>query len=377
MQKIIHKKILCISLYAMCTGYGYAASNNNNPASIGYVDKAVVAAVDEAVKKSAYTAGTAISIINNVISGNYTAGTGIRIDNGSVIVATGATESYQGTGAIDVSSAIISARFSGTNGIYVPSDGSGDNTGTIQGPLAGTGLNLASSTTGPGTLNLDTQYAAGSGITFTESGSGSTTTTTISVTSASTLEIGQLHEGGVIIYLDSSGEHGLAIATADQTSSAVQFSEHSKEFSVGNGIGAGLINTAIVVGHADDNNENSAPYKSTVWYVDGSGTQTSSCEPSTVFPPNSITCYGGWHMASLYEWEYVYYNYDAIQTGLQANGSPLLEGSSYWTSTVSVSGDDNHERAYRITFSGATTEPSIDTGNLQNGNAYVRSVRQF
>lgn len=81
MQTNFKKKFLCVALCMMFAGHAYTAHANHNPASIGYVDEAIEAAF----QRSIYTAGTAINIVNNVISGAYTAGTGIIISSEGVI----------------------------------------------------------------------------------------------------------------------------------------------------------------------------------------------------------------------------------------------------------------------------------------------------
>ncbi len=80
MQTTVKKRSFFIALGIMLAGYGYAGNTNRNPASIGYVDEAVEAMLQRAT----YMPGTAISIVNNVISGAYKAGTGINISGDTI-----------------------------------------------------------------------------------------------------------------------------------------------------------------------------------------------------------------------------------------------------------------------------------------------------
>ncbi|MDF1646312.1 MAG: hypothetical protein P1U61_04925 [Legionellaceae bacterium] len=341
---------LCAIGGVVLLGQAYAVpgGNDRNPASIAYVNTAI---------------GLALETVT------YRAGTGIRIDQpGNFIVATGVTESYRGVGAINIAIEAVSARFTGANGVFVPVDADGDNTGTIQGPLAGTGLNLTTSASGPGTLNLDTVYAAGQGITFTPNGS----TTTISTDAAPpTLTIGQLYQGGVIFYLDSTGIHGLAVATADQSSDEVIYSSNSEENGVGSGIGAGVVNTAGVIGHTNQEDNTPAAFRAIKWYTDENG-DSSNCTPSATVPASTTVCYGGWYLPSLYELEYIYYNFDAVQATL---GSGALQtGVNYWSSTVDSS---NKDHVYVVNFDAAGTAPTIVTKDINNENGWVRAIRAF
>ena len=66
------------------------------------------------------------------------------------------------------------------------------------------------------------------------------------------LAIGDTYAGGIIFYLDSSGCHGLVCAPTDQAIDvpAATGIVHT----INNGIGAGFINTEIIVSHLEDQN---------------------------------------------------------------------------------------------------------------------------
>lgn len=68
------------------------------------------------------------------------------------------------------------------------------------------------------------------------------------LTGATTLTIGQSYQGGIICWLDATGQHGLIAATADQ-SEGIQWSNGVLRITgaAGDGLGAGAMNTAMIV----------------------------------------------------------------------------------------------------------------------------------
>gem|GEM_PF-6619823 len=300
-----------------------------NPASTDYVDNAIA--------KNTYKAGEAISIINNVISGNYSAGTGITI-SGSVISATGQTTPYTGVGAIlvDNSTNTISSTFTGTEGITV------DNTAaTITGYTAGTGIQIDGST--------------------------------ISATSASDIAIGDLRAGGVVVYVDPSKTHGLVLATTDQATSKVKFSENADEFVSGTGLGAGIINTAALLGRINtaDGATNTAAWLASTWFAKEDGQHTTCTNPTS----ETDICYGGWFLPAIYEWQYVTNNITTINAALASapNGTQLQE-DLYWSSTSDFSTGNDSTRAYLMIPSDPN---SLIIRIITNNEGYVRAMRKF
>lgn len=59
--------------------------------------------------------------------------------------------------------------------------------------------------------------------------------------------IGEEFEGGIIFYLDSTGEHGLIAAKEDQKKSKWYNGKFVETGATGSGIGAGKQNTAVIV----------------------------------------------------------------------------------------------------------------------------------
>ncbi len=351
-----------MAICLICSGHGYAAHTNNNPASIGFVEEAVALGVEVAVKRSTYTAGTAISILNNVISGAYTAGTGIAISSTGQITATGATEPYQGIGAININGTDVSARFTGSNGIYVPVDANGDNTGTIQGPTGANGITVSSGS--PGTISLDTQYAAGAGITFTPDTPSAGTTT---ISQDPSYSIGDQLEGGTIYYLDATKRHGLMVLRAALTTQA------SAGFTPGttgdgnafaNGIGGGMINSQYWLSYFQAQSLGGSFVSTAVGFAFNQDPDTDS----NPCPDGEATlCYGGWYLPSIRELRMLY---NSNLVTLNCGGA-----TSAWSSTSAPNaGTYPSSTVYSLDFSNAGAVPvAMNLGSL----LCVLPIRQF
>ncbi|MDF1646092.1 MAG: hypothetical protein P1U61_03790 [Legionellaceae bacterium] len=341
MKNIIRKKLiytLCV-VFCFCLEHAYARSgpSDHNPASIAYVNTAI---------------GLALQTVT------YRAGDGIRIDQpGNVIVATGATEAYVGVGAINISNADVSARFAGTNGIYIPVSSDGDNTGLIQGPSGGTGITVTESTSGPGTINLDTTYEAGAGIAFTGS-----STKMIGITPQ--VSVGDLYQGGIVFYVDETLQHGLAIALKEQEGGDPYFetTPTHQQFAWGSGIGSGAINTANLAARATDGFPIAAA-RALLWGALDSGV---ACLGLTVTP-----CYGGFYLGAVGEWRLIIDNLSVVNAAILAHGGDeLLSGADdfYWTSTES-----NIAEAYAIRADDGETFVQKDKTETH----LVRAIRRF
>ncbi len=67
------------------------------------------------------------------------------------------------------------------------------------------------------------------------------------ITFVTPLDIGDTHEGGIIFYLDASGEHGLVAASSDQSSGIRWYNgSYTTTGATGDGVGAGEENTILI-----------------------------------------------------------------------------------------------------------------------------------
>ena len=73
------------------------------------------------------------------------------------------------------------------------------------------------------------------------------------------LEIGDLHQGGIIFYLDATGEQGLVVALQDQSSSASWCSNAEEiDGADGESLGDGAQNTSDIIRACEESNNAAA-----------------------------------------------------------------------------------------------------------------------
>tara|TARA_B110000240_G_scaffold56067_1_gene63823 strand:+ start:690 stop:1217 length:528 start_codon:yes stop_codon:yes gene_type:complete len=150
------------------------------------------------------------------------------------------------------------------------------------------------------------------------------------------LAIGQSYQGGIIAYIDSTGQHGLIAATEDQ--SEIQWWNGSYVFAgaTGTAIGTGLANTNAIIA------------------AQGSGSYAAS-----IARDYNGGGYTDWYLPSKDELNQLYVNSAAI------GGFTGIFG--YWSST-----EYDYGSAWGQNFSNG----GQDDGD-KYGFAYVRAVRAF
>lgn len=180
-----------------------------------------------------------------------------------------------------------------------------------------------------------------------------TTWQAISTFSATALSLGALHEGGHIIYLDATGQHGLVAAPADITSSPSisglnvwswsddPFDDERGE-TAGTTVGSGQANTASLMRAATDKSDYRAAYVCSE-YVSADG-------------------YSDWFLPSKDELNLIY-------TVLKLQGITTFANANYWSSTQP---SDENEMAWQIDFTNGTAS-MMNKGT----NNRVRPVRAF
>lgn len=155
--------------------------------------------------------------------------------------------------------------------------------------------------------------------------------------------IGQSYGGGIVFYVYDNGQHGLIAATADQ-STGIRWYGGSNTYTRarGDGVGAGLKNTAIIIA-------NQGP-------VDGVAFAATICNEYSV-TVNGVV-YGDWYLPSKHELNLLFLNKNVV--GGFAN-------TNYWSSTEV----DFYNAWYQV----------FNFGNqyLTNKNdpGYVRAIRAF
>jgi hypothetical protein len=157
--------------------------------------------------------------------------------------------------------------------------------------------------------------------------------------------IGESYGGGIVFYVYDNGQHGLIAATADQNGGATirwYGGSYTNTRARGDGIGAGLKNTAIIIA-------NQGP-------VDGAAFAATVCNEYSITVAG--VTYGDWYLPSKHELNLLYLK-KALVGG--------FANSYYWSSTEV----DNFSAWFQIFNFGA--EGYRDKGIT----SYVRAVRAF
>jgi hypothetical protein len=190
----------------------------------------------------------------------------------------------------------------------------------------------------------ETKVTAGTNVTITGAGTSASPYVVNSTAGGSTLAIGDSYQGGIIFWLDATGQHGLIAATADQNT-AIQWYNGTYRYTgtTGDGLYAGAMNTTMIVATqmADNQSGNFAAKVCADYSVTVSG-----------------VTYGDWYLPSKYELNLLYQQKTAV--GGFASGY-------YWGSTESVSG----MAWYQYFYNGNQTNVS------KAATSHVRAVRAF
>jgi len=152
------------------------------------------------------------------------------------------------------------------------------------------------------------------------------------------LVIGETYAGGIIFYIDGTGQHGLVAASSDQ-SAGIQWYNGSfiTTGATGDGIGAGATNTNLIV-----NTQGAGSYAAQL------------CNDLT------LGGYFDWYLPSKYELNLMY-------TNLYLAGFGGFFAVDYWSST-----EYNNYHAWSQSFS-----TGWQAHNDEGAAYYVRAVRAF
>jgi hypothetical protein len=160
--------------------------------------------------------------------------------------------------------------------------------------------------------------------------------------------IGEGYGGGIVFYIYNNGLHGLIAATADEATSVIRWygGSYTNTCARGDGIGAGLKNTAIVIA-------NQGP-------IDGATFAARVCNEYSVTV--GTTTYGDWYLPSKFELNLLYQELNVI-------GGFTTSSAYYWSSTEF---DANHVWIQSFINGSQGT----DDKNQPNFK-YVRAIRSF
>jgi len=193
---------------------------------------------------------------------------------------------------------------------------------TVTGSISETdpvyGSSVASGITGTDTINWNNkqdQLSAGTGIDITSN--------VISATSSvTTYSVGDFAQGGIVFWLDETGQHGLIAAKNDQSTyvrwhAGIDGDTQAK----GDGPFAGEANTSIIIAAhiaiGDDGSTYAARICNELQVTEGGKT------------------YGDWYLPSKEELNLMYQNKATINATALAHGGSAFANSFYWSSTES------------------------------------------
>ena len=189
----------------------------------------------------------------------------------------------------------------------------------------------------------ETKVTAGTNVTVTGIGT-ITNPYVINVPGGTTFTIGQSYQGGIIFWLDASGQHGLIASTSDQTAGTPWYNgTYRVTGTSGDGLHAGIMNTAMIV--ATQMADNQTGFFAARVCADYSVTA------------GGVT-YGDWYLPSKYELNLLY---------LQKTLVGGFASAFYWSST-----ENDNFLAWLQTFVNSTQS----SGGKNTLNS-VRAIRAF
>ncbi|WP_343632052.1 hypothetical protein [Fluviicola sp.] len=168
-------------------------------------------------------------------------------------------------------------------------------------------------------------------------------------------EVGDFAQGGVVFYVDETGQHGLVVAKNDLPTVRWFAGTYGKTRGDGNGIFAGAANTVIVIGAQVSIGDDGDPYAA------------ATCNELQI--TEGATTYSDWYLPTPAELELLGLNYTIVDATATANGGTNLLTSPYWSSKEASNTDAN---AVVIT-PGGTSVLSINKAATFN----IRAMRRF
>jgi hypothetical protein len=221
-----------------------------------------------------------------------------------------------------------------TSGVW-----SGTSVAVEKGGTGATTLTANNVLLGNGTSALQAVAPGATGNVLTSNG----TTWTSAAASGGTHTIGESYGGGKVFYVYDNGKHGLIAATSDQSTGIRWYGgSNTNTRARGDGVGAGLKNTAIIIANQGA--------------VDGSEFAATVCNEYSV-TVDGVT-YGDWYLPSKHELDLLYLQ-KTVVGGFAIN--------YYWSSTE----NDNDFAWSQFFFNGLQY-------NLNKANTFsVRAIRAF
>jgi hypothetical protein len=168
-------------------------------------------------------------------------------------------------------------------------------------------------------------------------------------------QVGDFAQGGVVFYVDETGQHGMVVAKNDVPTIRWFAGTYGKTRADGNGNYAGAANTIIIIGAQIALGDDGNPYAA------------ATCNELQI--TEGTTTYSDWYLPTSEELELIGVNYPIIDATSTANGGTNLLNSPYWSSSE-ASNTDAH--AVVITPGGTTVLTINKAATFE-----IRAVRRF
>ncbi|WP_370100925.1 Lcl domain-containing protein [Xanthomarina gelatinilytica] len=147
-----------------------------------------------------------------------------------------------------------------------------------------------------------------------------------SVSGVTTYSVGDFAHGGIVFWVDETGQHGLVCAKQDQSTGVRWYAgTNGNTQARGDGPYAGKANTSIIIAAQVAIGDDGNTYAARI------------CNELLITENGKY--YGDWYLPSKYELNLIYQNMVSIDTTAIANGGSLLGYALYWSSTESSSSD--------------------------------------
>ncbi|MCP4075815.1 MAG: DUF1566 domain-containing protein [Gammaproteobacteria bacterium] len=199
----------------------------------------------------------------------------------------------------------------------------------------------------------ETQVTAGTNVSVT--GVGTTASPyVVNASGAITYSVGDFAQGGIVFWVDETGQHGLVCAKENQSTPVRWYAgTHGNTHATGDGLYAGEANTSIIIAAqlaiGDDGNTYAARICNEYNITEGG------------------IKYGDWYLPSREELNLMYQNKATIISTANANGGTAFGVLSFWSSS-----EYSNDYAYGQTF-----VTGFQFFNLKSNTFVVRAIRAF
>ena len=174
------------------------------------------------------------------------------------------------------------------------------------------------------------------------------------VISESKYQIGDFAQGGIVFWLDESGEHGLVCAATDQSAAMRWYGGTTGVVqSKGNGAYAGETNTAIIISGTVAIGDDGSTYAARI------------CNEAQI--SDGVNTYGDWYLPSKEELSLMFGEIVIINATALENGGTAFLLNYYWSST-----EVDATRAYVTYYNMGNS-----TSTAKSGGFPVRAIRAF